>query len=150
MCVIRNGDLFCPVLWSSMLQGSTAMPTKEGELIAAASALHFRDITEDSIPAKIEQDNLVARAVVQSNFCAKLRHCGRAHKVNAQSINEQLEQQFFLLEYGMAKAGRASLARSGKTLCNKFAPRRTRSFQHRKRQSAKQVSPSIAFCLGSM
>ena len=43
------------------------------------------------VPIVFEQDNTAAIAVMNSGYSAKLRHCGRVHRVNVASIHEQLE-----------------------------------------------------------
>ena len=51
------------------------------------------------VPIVFEQDNTAAIAVMNSGYSAKLRHCGRVHRVNVASIHEQLEQEVFALRY---------------------------------------------------
>eukprot|EP00435_Cladocopium_sp_Y103_P056347 s1336_g19.t1 len=88
--------------------GSTARSTREAELIAFASALFgevlnlhemAEYITDMAVPVRFEQDNQAAITVIRSGYGAKLRHLGRVHKVNIQSVNEKLENHTFSLEY---------------------------------------------------
>lgn len=109
---IRTGESYFPILWSSKKQASTARSTTEAELIAFASALFGEAlnlhtmaeyITEQAVPIKFEQDNQAAIATLHSGYSAKLRHVGRVHRVNIASINEQLEEGTFELEYCESK-----------------------------------------------
>ena len=51
------------------------------------------------VPVKFEQHNQPAITVIRSGYSAKLRHLGRVRKVSIQSVNEQLENNTFNLEY---------------------------------------------------
>ena len=51
------------------------------------------------VPIVFEQDNTAAVTVMTTGYSAKLRHCGRVHRVNVASIHEQLEQDVFALRY---------------------------------------------------
>ena len=55
--------------------------------------------TDMAVPLKFEQDDQAAITVTRSGYSAKLRHLGRVHKVIFQSVNEQLENNTFNLEY---------------------------------------------------
>jgi len=51
------------------------------------------------VPIVFEQDNQAAITVMTTGYSAKLRQCGRVHRVNVASIHEQLEQEIFTLRY---------------------------------------------------
>ena len=106
--VIRTWEAY-PVLWSSRKQGSTARSPAEAEFIAFASALFGEALNLHEMAEYItdmvvllyqfEQHNQPAITVIRSGYSAKLRHLGRVRKVNIQSVNEQLENNTFNLEY---------------------------------------------------
>ena len=105
--LIRTGGAY-PVLWSSRKQGSTARSSTEADFIAFANALfgealNLHEMAECIIdmvvPVKFEQHNQPAITVIRSGYSAKLRHLGRVRKVSIQSVNEQLENNTFNLEY---------------------------------------------------
>ena len=115
--VLKTGSSHYPILWTSKKQSSTARSTTEAELIACASALFgealnlhtmVECVTEVPVPIKFKQDNTATIAVIQAGYSAKLRHAGRVHRVNIASIQEQLEQDVFELEYCETKCQHAN------------------------------------------
>ena len=132
--VIRTGEAYFPILWSSRKPGSTAHSTTEAELIAFASALfgealNLHEMAECIIdmvvPVKFEQHNQPAITVIRSGYSAKLRHLVRVQKLNIQSVSEQLENNTFNLEYcdtWRMDSRRSSLTElNGKPPCNNYA-----------------------------
>jgi hypothetical protein len=51
------------------------------------------------VPIVFEQDSQAAITVMTTGYSAKLRPCGRIHRVNAAPIHEQLEQEILTLRY---------------------------------------------------
>ena len=106
--ILKTGDARYPLLWSSKKQSSTARSTTEAKLIACASALFgevlnlhtmIESLVVMHVPIVFEQDNQAAIAVMTTGYSAKLRPCGRIHRVNAAPIHEQLEQEILTLRY---------------------------------------------------
>ena len=100
----ENRQRSIPVLCSSKKQSSTARSTTEAELIACASALfgevlNLHTMIESLVGIHVQQDNPAAITVMITGYSAKLRHCGRVHRVNVASTHEQLEQGIFTLRY---------------------------------------------------
>lgn len=101
--ILRTGSSCLPLLWSSLARSTT-----EAELIACASALFgealnfhtmIDSLAKTIIPSKFQHDNPAARTVIRAGYSSKLRHAGRVHRVNVTSINEQLAEGVFDLEY---------------------------------------------------
>lgn len=101
--ILRTGSSCLPLLWSSLARSTT-----EAELIACASALFgealnfhtmIDSLAKTIIPSKFQHDNPAAITVIRAGYSSKLRHAGRVHRVNVTSINEQLAEGVFDLEY---------------------------------------------------
>lgn len=99
--ISSGSDCAFPVYWQSKRQSSVARSTTEAELIAMANGLYgevynlqsfVQQLIGDVVEVKFFQDNSAVLQVLKAGYSAKLRHCGRVHKVNVASISESLEE----------------------------------------------------------
>ena len=114
---ITTGDCSFPIFWQSKRQGSVARSTTEAELIAMAGGLFgevynlqafLEYLTQTGVEVKFWQDNNAVLQVLRAGYSAKLRHCGRVHKVNVASITEALKEENFSAEHCSTMLQRAN------------------------------------------
>ena len=106
--VSTNDSYTCPLYWQSKRQGSVARSTTEAELIAMANGLFgevynlqefIQQLCHTELEVTFRQDNNAVLQVLQNGYSAKLRHCGRVHRVNVSSVTEALQDPLFSAEY---------------------------------------------------
>ena len=92
--VSTNDSYTFPLYWQSKRQGSIARLTTEAELIAMANGLFgevynlqefIQQLCHTELEVTFRQDNNAVLQVLQNGYSAKLRHCGRVHRVNVSS-----------------------------------------------------------------
>ena len=88
--------------WQSKRQSSVARSTTEAELIAMANGLYgevynlqsfVQQLVGSQIEVKFFQDNSAVLQVLEAGYSARLRHCGRVHKVNIAAVSEALQDE---------------------------------------------------------
>ena len=92
---ISSTECAFPLYWQSKRQSSIARSTTEAELIAMANGLYgevynlqsfIQQLVGGVVEVKFFQDNNAVLQVLEAGYGARLRHCGRVHKVNVASV----------------------------------------------------------------
>ena len=114
---ISGGEHTFPLYWQSKRQSSVARSTTEAELIAMANGLFgevynlqsfLQQLIGKELEVKFFQDNNAVLQVLEAGYSAKLRHCGRVHKVNVASISEALEDESLTAEHCTTREQKAN------------------------------------------
>ena len=114
---ISGGGHTFPLYWQSKRQSSVARSTTEAELIAMANGLFgevynlqsfLQQLLGKELEVKFFQDNNAVLQVLEAGYSAKLRHCGRVHKVNVASISEALEDESLTAEHCTTREQKAN------------------------------------------
>ena len=77
-----------------------------GEVYNLQAFLEY--LTQTGVEVKFWQDNNALLQVLRAGYSAKLRHCGRVHKVNVASITEALKEENFSAEHCSTMLQRAN------------------------------------------
>ena len=108
MIAIETGTARFPVYWSSRKQQSVACSTPEAEAIAMSGAMFSEAINTQTllqhllgfnVATTYHQDNEAVLRILASGYSAKLRHCGRVHRINVAAMSEQLTSESITAEY---------------------------------------------------
>ena len=108
MIAIETGTARFPVYWSSRKQQSVARSTPEAEAIAMSGAMFSEAINTQTllqhllgfnVATTYHQDNEAVLRILASGYSAKLRHCGRVHRINVAAMSEQLTSDSITAEY---------------------------------------------------
>ena len=106
--VLAGPRTYFPLTWVSKKQSSVSRSTTESEVVSLAYSLFKEALPMCSLWDKllnrdmdlyILEDNKAAIQVCQNGFSSKLRHIGRTHKVNLQSVKDEIMRESTHLEY---------------------------------------------------
>lgn len=93
---ISSTECAFPLYWQSKRQSSIARSTTEAELIAMANGLYgevynlqsfIQQLIGGVVEVKFFRDNSAVLQVLEAGYSARLRHCGRVHKVKVASVS---------------------------------------------------------------
>ena len=108
LIAIETGTARFPVYWSSRKQQSVASSTPEAEAIAMSGAMFSEAINTQTllqhllgfnVATTYHQDNEAVLRILASGYSAKLRHCGRVHRINVAAMSEQLTSENITAQY---------------------------------------------------
>jgi hypothetical protein len=99
--VLAGPDTYFPLCWVSKKQTSVSRSTTESEIVSLAHSLFLEalpmctlwdTILGREVDLHIHEDNEAAILVINKGFSSKLRHILRTHKVNIQSIKDEVDK----------------------------------------------------------